>query len=130
MIRGRICEGLGWAGLKLDQGRNEQMVARGEGQISTDDSTLNAWVIPTDEELLIARDTVRCILASRIRIDRGAGCQAAESPVMATFLRNAEHRTQRNVEMTLDTAGQTPATPSGQNGHFHPLISGLSTPCS
>ena len=62
MIRGRICEGLGWAGLKLDQGRNEQMVARGEGQISTDDSTLNAWVIPTDEELLIARDTVRCIL--------------------------------------------------------------------
>ncbi len=60
-IRARICEGLAWAGLNLDQGRNEQMVAR-EGQISTDDSTLNAWVIPTDEELLIARDTVRCIL--------------------------------------------------------------------
>jgi len=47
--------------LKLDQGRNEQMTGR-EGQISTDDSALNAWVIPTDEELLIARDTVRCIL--------------------------------------------------------------------
>jgi acetate kinase len=60
-IRGRICEGLSWAGLKLDQSRNEQMVGR-EGQISTDDSTLNAWAIPTDEELLIARDTVRCIL--------------------------------------------------------------------
>jgi acetate kinase len=60
-IRGRICEGLAWAGLQLDQGRNEQMAGR-EGQISTDDSTLNAWVIPTDEELLIARDTVRCIL--------------------------------------------------------------------
>ncbi len=60
-VRARICEGLGWSGLKLDQGRNEQMAGR-EGQISTDDSTLNAWVIPTDEELLIARDTVRCIL--------------------------------------------------------------------
>jgi acetate kinase len=60
-IRARICEGLAWAGLQIDQGRNEQMVAR-EGQISTGDSTLNAWVIPTDEELLIARDTVRCIL--------------------------------------------------------------------
>jgi acetate kinase len=60
-IRARICEGLAWAGLKLDQGRNEQLPGR-EGQISTDDSTLNAWVIPTDEELLIARDTVRCIL--------------------------------------------------------------------
>ena len=60
-VRARICEGLAWAGLNLDQGRNEQMVAR-EGLISTEDSTLNAWVIPTDEELLIARDTVRCIL--------------------------------------------------------------------
>jgi len=61
LVRARICEGMAWAGLKLDQGRNEQMTGR-EGQISTDDSALNAWVIPTDEELLIARDTVRCIL--------------------------------------------------------------------
>ncbi|MGO9008782.1 MAG: acetate/propionate family kinase [Bryobacteraceae bacterium] len=60
-IRARICEGLAWAGLQLDQDLNGQMVAR-EGQISIPDSTLNAWVIPTDEELLIARDTVRCVL--------------------------------------------------------------------
>jgi acetate kinase len=32
-----------------------------EGKISTEDSSLLAYVIPTDEELLIARDTVRCI---------------------------------------------------------------------
>jgi acetate kinase len=61
-IRARICEGVAWAGLELDQGRNEQMMKGREGQISTDGSTLNAFVIPTDEELLIARDTVRCIL--------------------------------------------------------------------
>jgi acetate kinase len=60
-VRSRICEGMQWAGLTLDEERNSQTVGR-EGQISTDDSKLHAWVIPTDEELLIARDTVRCIL--------------------------------------------------------------------
>jgi acetate kinase len=59
-IRERICEGLGWAGLKLDAEKNRQIVGC-EGQISTNDSTLAAYAIPTDEELLIARDTVRCI---------------------------------------------------------------------
>jgi acetate kinase len=59
-IRERICSGMEWAGLKVDKGRNEQAVGK-EAQISTDDSTLKAYVIPTDEELLIARDTVRCI---------------------------------------------------------------------
>lgn len=49
-----------WAGLKVDKSRNEQAVGK-EAQISTDDSKLKAYVIPTDEELLIARDTVRCI---------------------------------------------------------------------
>ena len=60
-IRARICAGLEWAGLELDEKRNQQTVGF-EGQISTDDSRLRAFVIPTDEELLIARDTVRCIL--------------------------------------------------------------------
>ena len=61
VIRSKICEGMQWAGLTLDRSRNEQAVGR-EGTISTDDSTLRAFCIPTDEELLIARDTVRCIL--------------------------------------------------------------------
>jgi acetate kinase len=59
-VRARICEGLEWAGLKLDEKKNQQMVGL-EGQISSDDSSLNAYVIPTDEELMIARDTVRRI---------------------------------------------------------------------
>jgi len=61
-IRARICCGLEWAGLRLDDNRNESMVGL-EGQITSDDSSLHAFVIPTDEELLIAQDTVRCILA-------------------------------------------------------------------
>ena len=60
-VRARICDGLEWLGLKLDKEKNEQAIGK-EQRISTDDSRLQAFVIPTDEELLIARDTVRCIL--------------------------------------------------------------------
>ncbi|MGB8771299.1 MAG: acetate kinase [Candidatus Korobacteraceae bacterium] len=60
-IRARICETLDWAGLKIDAARNQQTVGK-KGLISTDDSKLLAYAIPTDEELLIARDTVRVIL--------------------------------------------------------------------
>ncbi len=60
-VRARICAGMEWAGLRLDAARNEQTSGR-EGKISTDDSKLLAYAIPTDEELLIARDTVRVIL--------------------------------------------------------------------
>lgn len=63
-IRAQICAGLEWAGLRLDDNKNNEMAGR-EGQISTNDSRLHAFVIPTDEELLIARDTVRCILDER-----------------------------------------------------------------
>jgi acetate kinase len=59
-VREAICEGLQWAGLRLDKSRNEKMVGL-EGRITADDSALAAYVIPTNEELLIARDTVRCI---------------------------------------------------------------------
>ena len=59
-IRAQICEGLGWAGLTLDPEKNKSRVGT-EGVISRDGSTLEAYVIPTDEELLIARDTVRVV---------------------------------------------------------------------
>ena len=59
-VRSRICQGLEWAGLKLDESKNQEMLGL-EGEISSQDSSLHAYVIPTDEELLIARDTVSCI---------------------------------------------------------------------
>lgn len=61
-VRARICEGLQWAGLDLDDQRNVAQTGGREGLISKDGSSLAAYVIPTDEELLIARDTVRCVL--------------------------------------------------------------------
>jgi acetate kinase len=61
-VRARICDGLEWMGLHLDPAANTASVDGAEGRISTDDSRLHAWVIPTDEELLIARDTARLVL--------------------------------------------------------------------
>ena len=46
-------------GLKLDLERNN--VRSEEKKISTDDSKISAFVIPTDEEMVIARDTKRIV---------------------------------------------------------------------
>lgn len=61
-IRARICDGLQWMGLELDERANAEAVGGVEARISPPESRLAAWVIPTDEELLIARDTVRLVL--------------------------------------------------------------------
>ena len=53
-IRRRVCEGFEWAGLTLDPQRN----GRNELRISADGCRLAAYVIPTDEERLIARETL------------------------------------------------------------------------
>ncbi|HEX8141514.1 MAG TPA: acetate kinase [Pyrinomonadaceae bacterium] len=60
-VRAAICRGLEWMGLELDAERNGAHTGGREGLISRDGARLAAYVIPTDEELLIARDTVRCV---------------------------------------------------------------------
>lgn len=60
-VRAKICEGLDFFGLRLDPAANEATVNGGEGRISAEGSSPEAWVIPTDEELLIARDTYRVV---------------------------------------------------------------------
>ena len=60
-VRQQICEGLECLGLEIDAKRNTAISAGQEGLISREGSRLAAYVIPTDEELLIARDTVRTV---------------------------------------------------------------------
>lgn len=60
-VRQRICEGLDCIGLYMDQKRNRSIRDGRSGEISTAESSLRAYVFPTNEELLIARDTVRVI---------------------------------------------------------------------
>ena len=58
-VRRQICEELACLGVKIDLDKNN---VRGEVvKISTDDSSIDVYVIPTDEELMIARDTLHLI---------------------------------------------------------------------
>jgi acetate kinase len=60
-IRARACEGMEWLGVSIDAAKNSQAVGT-VADITGAGSRTGIWVIPTDEELLIARDTLRCIL--------------------------------------------------------------------
>jgi acetate kinase len=55
LVRERICEKLGWCGVVLDRQRNNDTIDR-EGPITTPASAVQAWVIPTQEGLMMARD--------------------------------------------------------------------------
>lgn len=55
-VRKLICDRLGVLGIKLDDNKNN---SRGDKEISSDDSSVKIWVIPTNEEVMIARDVLR-----------------------------------------------------------------------
>jgi acetate kinase len=59
-IRARVCRDAAWLGVALDDEANR----RGGPRVSPEGSSPSAWVIPTDEELMIARHTLRLICAS------------------------------------------------------------------
>jgi acetate kinase len=59
-VRGRICEGMEWCGLRLDPARNAAAVGV-EARIGADGAALEVFVIPTREELWIARETARLL---------------------------------------------------------------------
>jgi acetate kinase len=61
VIRERILSGLAHLGLAIDAERNRALAPGDAGRISAEGASLEAWVIPTNEELLIARDTVRVV---------------------------------------------------------------------
>lgn len=60
-VRARICNGLDWLGIEVDPARNAALGPGGEGRFDREGSRVALWVIPTDEELLIARDTWRVV---------------------------------------------------------------------
>ena len=59
-VREQVCRDARWLGIELDSSAN----AAGGTRITTPDSRVSAWVIPTDEELIIARHTVKLIGAA------------------------------------------------------------------
>lgn len=59
-IRREICAGMEWSGLKLDSSLNHSVTSR-DDEIATPQSRLKAYVIHTDEEAIIARDTAALV---------------------------------------------------------------------
>jgi acetate kinase len=62
-IRARACGGLSGLGIAVDPRKNEAR-SKGAREIQTDDGSVRVLVIPTDEELEIAEETVECIQRS------------------------------------------------------------------
>jgi len=63
VFRKAVCEGLTFFGIELDEARNSQR-GKDARYISTDASLVKVLVVPTNEELLIARDTYTIAKAS------------------------------------------------------------------
>ena len=58
-VRADVCKYLGYLGVKIDPEMNKKRGA--EIKISTDDSAVQVWIIPTNEELMIAQDTAELV---------------------------------------------------------------------
>ena len=65
VAREMACETLGCLGIKIDKEKNNSLKRGSIGDISADDSKVKIYVMPTNEELMIARDTVHCIEAKK-----------------------------------------------------------------
>ena len=61
-LRAAVCANLEVFGVKLDTEKNKTIFAE-EARISADDSAVEVWVIPTNEELVVARETYRLVAA-------------------------------------------------------------------
>ncbi len=60
LVRSRICAGMEWCGMAIDENRNEAMIGT-EGKISAEKSKVQVYVIPVHEEAIIARNTLRLL---------------------------------------------------------------------
>ena len=65
-IRARICAGMAWCGLTLDEKRNAVAIGLREAtRIHSDAATIQTYVIPADEERAIAEETARYLETNR-----------------------------------------------------------------
>jgi len=71
-LRARICAGMEWSGLQLDEPSNQSAVGE-EARISTADASVAIHVIPVDEESLIAQDTLNGLRPAHSRINYFSG---------------------------------------------------------
>jgi acetate kinase len=58
-IRAAVCSGLSELGIALDEAKNR--LSKGEGRLDAADSRAQVWIIPTNEELIVARQTASAL---------------------------------------------------------------------
>ena len=59
-MRARICRGLEFLGINIDPERNQACQGK-EGLIAQDNAGVPVWVVPTNEEIIVARETTRLV---------------------------------------------------------------------
>lgn len=60
-VRRDVCINLEWAGIVLDAAKNESVKRGTETRLSADSSRTQIWIVPTNEEIVVARQTAECI---------------------------------------------------------------------
>lgn len=65
MVRERVCRNAAWMGIELDEAANNQREKRAR-RISTESSRVQVWVIPTNEEKMIALDVLRAVIPGAV----------------------------------------------------------------
>ncbi len=61
LIRSGVCRNMSWAGIELDEAKNTSIPRGSEAKISTDNSQTQIWVLPTNEEIVVARQSVEAV---------------------------------------------------------------------
>lgn len=116
-VRSLACQGLGYMGIQVSEERNQN--ARGFDSvcdISTDEAPVRVLVVPTDEELMIARETLRALARHRItKVIRGQ----EKAPVPIEVSAHHVHLSQAHVEALFGPGRQlTPESELSQPGQF------------
>jgi acetate kinase len=61
LVRANVCRNMEWAGIELDEAKNDSVPRGAESCLSTANSKTQIWVIPTNEEIVVARQTAAAV---------------------------------------------------------------------
>ena len=108
-VRAAALQGLACMGIQLDEQRNREACGGKEiARISTDDSPVTVLVVPTDEERMIAGETLRAL--SRDYLVR-ASESCRKDPIMIEVSAHHIHLAQKDVERSSVPAISSPRPP-------------------
>src|SRR5262249_13763410 len=95
-VRATALQGLSCMGIRLDEQRNREACSGGEiARISTDDSPVTVLAVPTDEERMIARETLRTMSRDYL-VKTSKACR--EEPILVEVSAHHIHLSPAHVE--------------------------------